>query len=96
VDSLAQRNFTVDLLEKFPPLAVGVFLGVALAIELLITRDACCVSHSVCAGLAEPGGCEAEDGSNGPSVSLAKCVIAPCTEFSRKSDMRRKDQFGVC
>src|SRR5262252_2792134 len=27
VDVLAQRNFAVDLLEKFQPLAVGVFLG---------------------------------------------------------------------
>src|SRR6201998_1610262 len=27
VDALAQRNFAVDLLEKFQPLAVGVFLG---------------------------------------------------------------------
>src|SRR6266446_9673255 len=27
VDVLAQRNFAVDLLEKFQPLAMGVFLG---------------------------------------------------------------------
>src|SRR5258705_10968923 len=27
VDTLAQRNFAVDLLEKFQPLAMGVFLG---------------------------------------------------------------------
>src|ERR1700750_742196 len=27
VDALAQRNFAVDVLEKFQPLAVGVFLG---------------------------------------------------------------------
>jgi hypothetical protein len=27
VDALAQRNFAVDLLEKFQPLTVGVFLG---------------------------------------------------------------------
>jgi hypothetical protein len=29
-------------------------------------------------------------GSNGPSDSLAKCVIVPCTGFSRKTDMRKK------
>src|SRR6476660_1671182 len=55
VDALAQRNFAVDLLEEFQPLAVGVFLGGASDdFALLSAGSTQCASSALPQNVRQP------------------------------------------